>query len=148
MDRCGNPPKLEARQRARLGLNEPTRSLLMEDRTGIVTARRDRLDRAKLVLVDLQVAAKGGVEKLRVHRAQDDPGSDVGLPTLWGKEEGIEDEPIPPHLREVHKRYFGEVQKRIDEKMDSASKVEPQGESSTSEPSSAAGDTSTSNSKD
>jgi len=31
-----------------------------------------------------------------------------------GFEEGVSDDPIPPHLREVHKRYFGEVQKRIE----------------------------------
>jgi hypothetical protein len=33
-----------------------------------------------------------------------------------GFEEGVSDDPIPPHLREVHKRYFGEVQKRIEAK--------------------------------
>jgi hypothetical protein len=31
-------------------------------------------------------------------------------------EEGVQDEPIPAHLRDVHKHYFGELKKRIDAK--------------------------------
>ncbi|MCH2161048.1 MAG: hypothetical protein MK085_04155 [Phycisphaerales bacterium] len=34
-----------------------------------------------------------------------------------GFEEGVTDDPVPPHLREVHRRYFGEVKKRIDAKI-------------------------------
>ena len=34
-----------------------------------------------------------------------------------GYEEGVSEDPVPPHLREVHKRYFGEVKKRIDAKI-------------------------------
>ena len=30
-----------------------------------------------------------------------------------GDEEGVEDEPVPPHLRDVHRHYFGELEKRI-----------------------------------
>ena len=30
-----------------------------------------------------------------------------------GEEEGVGDDPIPPHLRDVHRHYFGEVEKRI-----------------------------------
>ena len=36
-----------------------------------------------------------------------------------GYEEGVSEDPVPPHLREVHKRYFGEVKKRIDAKINS-----------------------------
>lgn len=31
-------------------------------------------------------------------------------------EEGVQDEPVPSHLRDVHKHYFGELKKRIDAK--------------------------------
>jgi hypothetical protein len=30
-----------------------------------------------------------------------------------GDEEGVTDDPVPPHLRDVHRHYFGEVEKRI-----------------------------------
>ena len=30
-----------------------------------------------------------------------------------GEEEGIGEDPVPPHLRDVHRHYFGEVEKRI-----------------------------------
>ena len=30
-----------------------------------------------------------------------------------GEEEGVGEDPIPPHLRDVHRHYFGEVEKRI-----------------------------------
>ena len=30
-----------------------------------------------------------------------------------GEEEGVGDDPVPPHLRDVHRHYFGEVEKRI-----------------------------------
>ena len=30
-----------------------------------------------------------------------------------GDEEGVGDDPVPPHLRDVHRHYFGEVEKRI-----------------------------------
>lgn len=31
-----------------------------------------------------------------------------------GHEEGLDEDPIPPHLRDVHQHYFGELKKRID----------------------------------
>ena len=31
-----------------------------------------------------------------------------------GHEEGLNEDPIPPHLRDVHQHYFGELKKRID----------------------------------
>ena len=47
-------------------------------------------------------------------------------------EEGVQDEPVPAHLRDVHKHYFGALKKRIDAKrrespvpVDSASTEEP-----------------------
>lgn len=64
-----------------------------------------------------------------------------------GFEEGVQDEPVPPHLREVHKRYFGELQKRIDARVDSAPDAESEEKTSTSESTSESDDTSTSNSK-
>jgi len=33
-----------------------------------------------------------------------------------GYEEGTEDDPVPPHLRDLHKHYFGDVKQRIDAK--------------------------------
>ncbi len=33
-----------------------------------------------------------------------------------GYEDGTEDDPVPAHLRDVHKRYFGDIKKKIDEK--------------------------------
>ena len=30
-----------------------------------------------------------------------------------GDEEGVGEDPVPPHLRDVHRHYFGEVEKRI-----------------------------------
>jgi hypothetical protein len=30
-----------------------------------------------------------------------------------GDEEGVTEDPVPPHLRDVHRHYFGEVEKRI-----------------------------------
>ena len=30
-----------------------------------------------------------------------------------GDEEGVVDDPVPPHLRDVHRHYFGELEKRI-----------------------------------
>lgn len=37
-----------------------------------------------------------------------------------GVEEGTADEQVPPHLREAHRRYFGDMRKRIDQKAGSA----------------------------
>ena len=31
-----------------------------------------------------------------------------------GHEQGLDEDPIPPHLRDVHQHYFGELKKRID----------------------------------
>ena len=31
-----------------------------------------------------------------------------------GHEEGLDEDPIPPHLRDVHQHYFGELKGRID----------------------------------
>lgn len=33
-----------------------------------------------------------------------------------GVEEGTGDDPVPPHLREAHRRYFGEMRRRIEQK--------------------------------
>ena len=33
-----------------------------------------------------------------------------------GVEEGTGEDPVPPHLREAHRRYFGEMRRRIDQK--------------------------------
>ena len=33
-----------------------------------------------------------------------------------GYEEGTEDDPVPPHLRDLHKHYFGDLKQRIDAK--------------------------------
>ena len=38
-------------------------------------------------------------------------------------EEGVQEQPIPGHLREVHKHYFGELKKRIDAKRRSSPAV-------------------------
>lgn len=43
-----------------------------------------------------------------------------------GHEESVRDDPIPPHLRDVHKRYFGEVQKRIEARVGSETKAAPE----------------------
>jgi hypothetical protein len=45
-----------------------------------------------------------------------------------GHEEGVHENPIPPHLRSVHKRYFGEVQKRIEAQVGSNSDAAPAAE--------------------
>ena len=64
-----------------------------------------------------------------------------------GYEEGVQDEPVPPHLREVHKRYFGEVQKRIEEKVGQAPKADQPGDTPDAPAASGSGEK-TSNSKD
>ena len=46
-----------------------------------------------------------------------------------GHEESVIDDPIPPHLRDVHKRYFGEVQKRIEARVADEKKPTPEPES-------------------
>jgi hypothetical protein len=33
-----------------------------------------------------------------------------------GYERGTEDDPVPAHLREVHKQYFGDLRKRLERK--------------------------------
>ncbi len=38
-----------------------------------------------------------------------------------GVEEGTGEDPVPPHLREAHRRYFGEMRRRIEQKTGSAS---------------------------
>jgi hypothetical protein len=37
-----------------------------------------------------------------------------------GYEDGTDDDPVPPHLRDLHKHYFGDLKKRIDAKSGNA----------------------------
>ena len=47
-------------------------------------------------------------------------------------EEGVQDEPVPSHLRDVHKHYFGELKKRIDAKRREAPATSTEGSTSPS----------------
>ena len=52
-------------------------------------------------------------------------------------ESATAEDPVPPHLKEAHRRYFGDVKKQIDRKTGGA----PQGAGTASSPSTGQGGT-------
>ncbi|MDA1007531.1 MAG: hypothetical protein O2800_00810 [Planctomycetota bacterium] len=69
----------------------------VESRSGDVIARE---------LIDVEPSSGEAILQLR----------DIGRSIVRGVEASSQDDPVPPHLQEAHRRYFGEMQRRIEKK--------------------------------
>jgi hypothetical protein len=85
-------------------------AVLGKDRFGTQARRETGERRDGNVIAQQLVAGEAPVGESRV--ALEEVASRIAP----GYERGTEDDPVPAHLREVHKQYFGDLRKRLERK--------------------------------